>query len=972
MKKALLIAVLLLGCSWAARSQVVIIGGSNFTGQLSTVNVEVLDSLTREPIPFASVYVIPRRDTTITNFTLTDTEGKAKLDEVPYGNYTFFVEMLGYKTVRKVRNIHDRRVDMGKVLLQEDPQYIEAATVSDVGNPITIKKDTIEFNAASYRVGSNAVLRDLVKRMPGIEITSEGTVKMNGQAIDKITLGGRTFFFDDQAMALNNLPAQMVDKIRIIDRDSEQKRATGIDDGQREKIMDVVVKKEYEKGWFGNLGLKAGATLAAGKTDDPLRDNRGLLYNGNAMLSGYTEKDQVTVIANGGNVVDDAGSVVVVYSLEDAGLDLSDLSALTAGAGLTSQAQIGVNANTSRIQDTETTAMVNYNYRDNLGGSRTYRTTFQDTGNLLGESTADSHSFGGTFRTSLEFKKEKGKLWFNITPGFSYSNNQGFSGGTSSTADESGAVLNRSERSSHSLSHNAQGSLNSSFTLREIGGNPRRSLRLSLQGSYGGGTGSSEESSSTLFGGAPLLKDIGYATRQASANASVGLVYAEPLGEKLILTVNPSFNYRFSDSNRDADDRITHRDDYYSSFSRVRYLTYGLNSYVQYNYTQGASLTAGFTGNLQEQVTHSRSYGNQTDAGEGEWLLNLGPRISWNYYKNNTNATVSINSNTGRPSQTLMLPTLNLADPTRLSTGNIYLKPTFNMTPLVSWNRSNPGKMSSLFLQLFGSFVQRTTTYARWYDKEGVMSSVPVNAKTPSMSISLSTGYTFPLDSKRVWTLSLNGSGSYSQGASFRATGAPASLSREHFDYYAFMADFWGDSNGERFYSGASGFQEQITRTVSARLGGYVRLNLERFHGFFRVNTSPSYTSVTQYSGESPFTVDSRLSLEMHYNTVSDFEFSTDLSYRFYHGYAPGYGDPEWQWNFSVNKSIGAFVLSFSVHDILNQTRNLHRSTTANYVEDSYGLVMGRYGLFGVKWNFGKMNSAQSRRASNASFNMMF
>lgn len=207
MKKALLIAVLLLGCSWAARSQVVIIGGGNFTGQLSTVNVEVLDSLTREPIPFASVYVIPRRDTTITNFTLSDTEGKAKLDEVPYGNYTFFVEMLGYKTVRKVRNIHDRRVDMGKVLLQEDPQYIEAATVSDVGNPITIKKDTIEFNAASYRVGSNAVLRDLVKRMPGIEITSEGTVKMNGQAIDKITLGGRTFFFDDQAMALNNLPA---------------------------------------------------------------------------------------------------------------------------------------------------------------------------------------------------------------------------------------------------------------------------------------------------------------------------------------------------------------------------------------------------------------------------------------------------------------------------------------------------------------------------------------------------------------------------------------------------------------------------------------------------------------------------------------------------------------------------------------------------------------------------------------------
>ena len=970
MKKALLIATLLLGCCWAARAQVVVISGGSFSGQLSTLNVEVLDSLTREPIPFASVYVIPRRDTTITNFTLTDAEGKAKLEEVPYGNYTFFVEMLGYKTVRKVRNIHDWRVDMGRILLQEDPQYIEAATVSDVGNPITVKRDTIEFNAASYRVGSNAVLRDLVKRMPGIEITSEGTVKMNGQPIDKITLGGRTFFFDDQAMALNNLPAQMVDKIRIIDRDSEQKRATGIDDGQREKIMDVVVKKEYEKGWFGNLGLKAGSTIAAGKEGEPLRDDRGLLYNGNGMLSGYTEKDQVTLIANGGNVVDDSDGVVVVYAVGDGeGLDLSNLPDLA--TGITTQAQLGVNANTSRIKDTETTAMVNYNYQDNLGGNRTYRTTFQDSGNLLGETTADSHSFGGTFRTSLEFKKEKGKLWFNITPAFSYSNNQGFSGGTSSTADESGAVLNRSERSSHSLSHNAQGSLNSSFTLREIGGNPRRSLRLSLQGSYGGGTGSSEESSSTLFGGAPLLKDIGYANRQASANASVGLVYAEPLGEKLVLTVNPTFAYRFSDNNRDADDRITHRDDYYSSYSRVRYLTYGLSSHVQYNYTQGASLTAGFTGNLQEQVTHSRSYGTQVDAGEGEWLLNLGPRISWNYYKNNTNAFVSASSNTNRPSQTLLLPTLNVADPTRLSTGNIYLKPSFSISPIASWNYSNPQRMSSLFMQVYGSFVQRSTTYARWYDKEGVMSSVPVNAKTPSLNLSLSGGYSFPLDREKVWTLSLNGSGSYSQGASFRATGTAEALSRENFDYYAFMADFWGNGSGDRFYGGDSGFQEQITRRVSGSLGGYVRLNLERFHGYFRVNTSPSYSSVTQYTGESPFTVDSRLGLEMQYNTVSEFEFSTDLTYRFYHGYAPGYGDPEWQWNFSVNKSIGAFVLSFSVHDILNQTKNLHRSTSANYVEDSYSLVMGRYGLFGVKWNFGKMNAAQSRRARSASFNMI-
>lgn len=164
--------------------------------------------------------------------------------------------MLGYKPFVVNKYFRDRNVDMGTIKLQINENYLKAAMVTDVGNPIIVKKDTVEFNASSFQVGANAMLKDLLMRMPGMEITDEGKVKFNGEVIDKLTVGGRTFFFDDQSTALNNLPAAIVDKIRVIDRESEQTRASGIQDGNREKVMDVALKKEYENGLFGNVGLK--------------------------------------------------------------------------------------------------------------------------------------------------------------------------------------------------------------------------------------------------------------------------------------------------------------------------------------------------------------------------------------------------------------------------------------------------------------------------------------------------------------------------------------------------------------------------------------------------------------------------------------------------------------------------------------------------------------------------------------------
>ncbi len=212
----------------------------------------------------------------------------------------------------------------------------------------------------------------------------------------------------------------------------------------------------------------------------------------------------------------------------------------------------------------------------------------------------------------------------------------------------------------------------------------------------------------------------------------------------------------------------------------------------------------------------------------------------------------------------------------------------------------------------------------------------------------------------------------YGTSVSYQARKALAGLDKDTFDYSAFMDDFWGNAAGDRFYSGQSGFAESRARTFNPY--GSVRLKYNRERFSFTASAS-SDARIARYSLDpkaNRSTVDSSISAGGTYTSPKEFEFTSDLNYAFYSGYAEGYGRPEWQWNAAISKNIGAFSLSVTVHDILNQTRNLTHTVTANYEEDTYRLVMGRYLLFGLRWNFGKMNAVHSSRAQQAAWNMAF
>ena len=176
------------------------LAGTSAFAQSYSVKLRLVEDKSSEAVPFATVSLTPSGNTKAVKYALTDDHGKAALTKVAKGSYTLKAEIMGYKTHTQTVNV-DKNVDLGDVKMAEDAVALDAAKVSAVGNPIIIKKDTIEYNASSFKTSDNDMLEQLLKKLPGVEIGTDGSITANGETIKKITIDGKTFFLDDPQLA---------------------------------------------------------------------------------------------------------------------------------------------------------------------------------------------------------------------------------------------------------------------------------------------------------------------------------------------------------------------------------------------------------------------------------------------------------------------------------------------------------------------------------------------------------------------------------------------------------------------------------------------------------------------------------------------------------------------------------------------------------------------------------------------------
>ncbi len=979
----------------SARAQ--FIPGGLFERNQGSVLVKVLEEKTEAPVPYASAYLTAKNDTLITNFALTDTSGVARITKVTRGTYVLTVEMLGYKTYNKEHYFSfdwsRDSVDLGVIRLAEDAQLLDAAHVTAIGNPIEIRQDTIIFNASSFQVGQNQMLEDLLKRMPGMEVSKDGTVKYNGETIQKITVGGKTFFFDDPKMALKNLPAKVVDKVKVIDKVSDAEQFTGVAT-DREKVMDLEFKQEFQKGWFGNATVGAGTTVAGDRKDEMV-DNRGFLYTGNVMASGYNDKDQITLVGGAYNApISDETGVIVFRNIdeEDSRVILGGGIAGGLGGGIQTYGQAGANYNTTRIKGLESTAAANYNHSFNDSRGRSKRTTFVSGGSDIFTGT-ESKNFVTNDNVKLNFElknTDRKKYLFDFSPTFRYAGGktEGYND-NESVQVEGGQRLNQASSSNYAESRQFSHNANFSFGIKELGGNKRRSITLGGYYSLTDYDAGSREFSQTYLQATPdpITRDLFYVTDNRNYSGQFRLSYNEPLAERWILSVDLGSYGSWRNNGKDAFDRTagtpgfdasvidkgnyTRKNDYYSTSTKNKYIYF--NETVQFQYRKDpTSIQLG--AQMQETLneTRARSLGRDTETGIGEWLLDWNPYLNFRWMKKQNSFDFSYYGRSSRPSAARQMPVLDIAVPTRLQMGNIYLKPSYSHSANGSIYLNNPWKQRNLNLYLTSSLIQRQTVTASWFDDDGIQYSIPVNSAKPAVSVSAFLSGRIALTKDKKLSLQTGFSATDSRSISYQNTRRLDGLDVETFNYNRFMEDFWGDSSGSRFFSGQSGFSESVTNSLS--LAPNVGLSYRGETITASLHGSTNYRSA-HYSLDSAAdtkTWSSSVYFDGDWSSKNGWELSTEVEYNFFKGFPSGYNEPYLLWNFGVNRSIKQFSIGFYVNDILNSTRTTRHITTDNYIEDSMYNQLGRHFFITFKWNFGKLNATQSQKAGRAAINMMF
>lgn len=962
MKGIFIALALLFAASFTARLDAQIVISDDMFGRTSfKVTAQVLDSLTKEPVAFASAYLRHPKDTVITSFALTDTLGKATLKDVTKGEHLLCIEYLGYKPVYRrifVRGNFDTKV----ILMQPDDKVLKAASVSAVGTPMEMKGDTLVYNASSFRVMSNDNLADLLKKMPGVEVGEDGTVKVNGKEVSKITVGGRTFFLGDNKATLDNLPARIVDKVKVIDKESESAEFTGIK-GDKEKVMDVELKEEYKSGWFGNAKI-SGGTTASGKDDNGFKERKDLLFSGSAMVSAYGERNQLTTIANGYNFMAPGSGMLVMYDGNE-----SDVPSLPYN-GMHRRWQVGTNLNSDVIKGFTTDASVVYSSENVDKRSRTDRTSFKEDGDLFDTSDEVENGNLDKFSVSAEFKKKNRKktsLYFR--PSFTW-----YDHNSTSTVNSRSLMGEEKRNSSGSNSFSRRrgvstaGNLNTGINKL---GKDRRALTLDVDYNLSSNDGNSTEYSKTTFAssGNEDIRDLTYDNNGSYSDISGSVNYVEPFGKNWALAATVSSRYSVRKSTSEASNADGSANDYYSSVSDNYYFSNVGQILAQYNKGK-TNLQLGGQARLYKNENYARSFGLDTKTGVDEWQTTLSPFVNVRYSDKNNNVYFRLSSRTSRPSSASIVPTFNIVNPTRITAGNIYLKPVTTESATASYIGSwGKARFNGW---MFGDYSSNSQVSAIWFDKNSIRYSIPVNTRKPSYTCSTDFTFFTPLSKDGKLQLSVSGGLAINRSVSYQSKGSLDGIDLDSFDYTGFMENFWGDASGDRFYSGQSGFQESLTRTLRTGLTIALTLNLERFSVQLapEVNNSRSRYSLDSRANTNYW--DTNFGISPSYTSPHEFEFQSDFSYRILRGYGSGYYDDYVRWNFSVGKNIKSFNITLTAQDLLDSARSLMRTVQDDYVQNSYTNVLGRRIILSFTWNFGKMDASKSGAAQNAMWNMAY
>ena len=893
------------------------------------IRVVIIDSLRSEPVEFATASVTKVGEDIPFKYALSDSKGRAEIRGITPGSYLLKIEYLGYETyLKNITLAESRIIELGEVKLKEQVNTLNSVVVSAIGNPIIVKKDTVEYNASSFKTTDSDMLEELLKKLPGIEIDADGKITANGKEIKKIMIDGKAFFLDDPQLATKNLPAKIIEKVKVLEKKSEQAQFTGIDDGEEETVIDLSIRPGMMNGWFGNVSAGYG-------TQDR--------YQAAGMVGNFTKTTQLTAVANINNTnnrgfSDIAGGMMAAMR-NTSGMGGSSMIRMGGatmrfgGSGITTSWMGGLNANKD-FNDGKLKIGGSYLYSgsDRFQDNKTFRQNFlkDSTFNYSEESQSNNFSDGHRVALNIEYKfNDKTSILFrpnvNITRGTFEDTREFWTKGGTGTKINDGNSLLRGENSAQSVSGD--------LLLRHRFTKPGRTFSVNMNYQY---------SNNELFNGInksrtiigdyadSSIVDQQYTTDSKSYDLSTRASYTEPLGKNYFIELAYRFGYTYTDSDKQVFNKNSITGEY--NLKDTTYSNYFENIFVnhraefnlrkneeKYSYVIGVNAQPSLTRSIRSDgVSITRS------------VVNFAPSAQFDLkFSDTRNLRFRYNGRTRQPSISQLQPVKDNSNPLLIPMGNVNLIPEFDHSLSANYRDTKRETFRTIDLGLRANYTQDRIVTQRWYDEAGVQYTMPVNA-SGSYNVNLNLMYNTPISKSKFSIMNFTNAG-VNRGVSF---------------------------SGRRLEDLQKGFTTTLSFSEMLRLmyrGEKIELSLG---GRARYN----YAWYTVQQNAKPATWNNSVSASVNWTLPAGFNLTSDFDYNFYIGYGEGYNKPAAIWNAEISKLLfkNSATLRLKVFDIMNQSKSIFRTTTDNYIEDVQNNTLQQYFMLSFTWRFGSFGGQKS------------
>jgi len=928
------------------------------------ISAQLVDAASGEPLGYVTVSLFRSGQQKPYKYALSDDKGKVTIESVGRGDYSFKAELLGYKPYTADVRMGSAAKDLGKLKMAVDSEQLDAASVSAVGNPIIVKKDTIEFNASSFKTTDNDVLEDLLKKLPGVEVSEDGSVTVNGESISKITIDGKTFFLDDPQLATKNIPAKIVNKLKVIQKKSEQAEFTGIDDGEEETVIDLSVQPGMMKGLLGNVQAGAGYDIPS---QDGVKSD--LRYQGNAFIGRFTDQQQLSLILNGNNTnnrgATNRSGNMMMGMMGGPGMGRGQ-GGWGRGNGITTSYMGGINGAWTLFDDRmELGGNYLYNASDNNVEESSVKTTYLTDRNLIYNSSgvSNTRSDGHRFGVRLDHKfSDNTSILFEPSVNFGTGSYTQSSADTTYNEDSKGERSKLNDAYTRNTGNNRNISAGGFLLFRQRLGIPGRTMtvmaRLQLSDNELDGINNNGTTNYDDQGEISSVSNVNqsFNNRQKSYSLSSNLTYTEPLGNHFYVEANYSYNWSRSSSDKETIDLATQKKAYDYSNSIINESVrqeIGVNAlYQDGKFRAQAGFAAMPTKTYNSTTRYNSADGSYAPQEYDDFRWNFSPQaMMFMDVNDNLNWRLFYRGQSSQPSTSKLMPVPDNSDPLNISFGNPSLTPYFSHRLRGDLRYSDRQKFASFNMRFSAGYTQNPIVNAVWYDN-GSQYAMPFNGPA-SANASVNMFGNLPIG-KSAFSISNSLGVNWSRSSSYVGTGIDMSLYDK--GYYDFMEWFIEQFNNPDYY--AAHITENTTSTLSANerlrfiyrgtaleasLGGRTRVN----RSWYSISTLKDNTT----------TWNNQLSASLTWNwTATGISLESDFDYNWYNGYSTEQPS-QCVLNAEISKLLfnNNMTLALRGYDILGQSKNLTVTDSSNYRSEAVNNTLGRYVVVSLTWRFGTM-----------------